>query len=89
VDLAVDRAGVRFARSVLEKSVALGALGISFKVASFVPNTNGLPEKLSAKEFEAQFGTKDDQRFIAQTKLIDERIAGLPGYKPMSILLTK
>jgi hypothetical protein len=89
VDLAVDRAGIRFARSVIEKRVSLGALALSFKVTSFVPDAKELMEKVSDKEFAAQFGTKDDPRFIRQLKTIDDRISALPGYRPMSMLLTK
>ena len=89
VDLAVDRAGIRFARSIVDKRVPLGMLALSFKVTSFVPDTKGLPEKLTAKQLAAQFGGKDDPRFAKQLKLIDDRILALPGYRPVTTLLTK
>jgi hypothetical protein len=89
VDLAVDRAGVRFARSLMEKRVTLGTLTLSFKVSAFVPDTKGLPEKLTAKQLAAQFGGKNDPRFAKQLKLIDDRILALPGYRPVTMLLTK
>jgi hypothetical protein len=82
VDVAAGRAGVAFARAVLEKRVSLGLIAFSFSASSYVPDFGGLPEKLSAKELAAQFGGKDDPRFVKQLKLIDDRIMQLPGYRP-------
>lgn len=87
-DLAANRAGVRFASSVLEKRVTLGNLGLTFSVASFMPDLASLPEHLSAKDFAAQFGSQSDLRFTKQLKEIDDRIQKLPAYasaKPVPI----
>ncbi len=81
-DLAADRAGTRFASSVLEKHITLGNIGLTFSVASFMPDVAGLPEHISAKDFAAQFGSQSDLRFTKQLKEIDERIQKLPAYAP-------
>jgi hypothetical protein len=88
-DLAADRAGSRFARDVLDKKVPMGMLGITFQVASFMPEVSGLPEQLSAKVLAEQFGSKDDPRFAKQLAEIDQRIMKLPGYRPVGSLLTR
>jgi hypothetical protein len=82
VDIAADRAGVRFAQSVLDRKISMGALGVTFTVESYMPEIEGLPEKLAAKELAAKFGGKDDPRFLDELKEIDKRIAQLPGYRP-------
>lgn len=81
-DLAADRAGVRFGQSLLERKITIGLLAKSFTVSAFMPEIEGLPEKLSAKDLAAKFGGKDDPRFLEQLKLIDQRIAQLSGYRP-------
>jgi hypothetical protein len=88
-DLAADRAGSRFARAVLDKKIPPGMLGLTFQVTSFMPDVSGLPEKLSAQKFAAQFGSKDDPRFVKQLQEIDQRITQLPGYRPVATLLSR
>jgi hypothetical protein len=87
VDLAADRAGVRFARGVLEKRISLGLLAAAFTVPSYMPEIEGLPEEISAKDFAAQYGNNGDPRFTKQLKEIDERIMRLPGYRPAGTAL--
>lgn len=81
-DIAADRAGVRFAQSVLEKKLSLGALAATFTVDGYMPDIEGLPENIPAKDLAAKFGGKDDPRLLEQLKEIDKRIAQLPGYRP-------
>lgn len=80
-DLAADRAGIRFARTVLDKRIPLGALALTFQVSSYMPDTNGLPENLGAKDLAAQFGDNNDARFAKQLQEIDQRISRLPAYR--------
>jgi hypothetical protein len=81
-DVAADRAGVRFAQAVLEKKVLLGGLAVTFSVPSYMPEVEGLPEKVPAKDLALQFGGKDDPRFLKQLQAIDQRISALPAYRP-------
>ncbi len=81
-DLAADRAGVRFARGVLDKRIPLGMLAVTFSVPSYMPEVDGLPERISAKDFAAQYGNNGDPRFTKQLKEVDDRIMRLPGYRP-------
>lgn len=81
-DIAADRAGVRFAQSVLDRKLSLGALATTFTVAAYMPDIEGLPENIPAKDLAAKFGGKDDPRLLEQLKEIDKRIAQLPGYRP-------
>ena len=71
-DLAADRAGIRFARGVIDKKLALPMLAQSFSVPGFMPSTKDLPEGLTATDVAAQFGSKDDARLLKQLRLIEE-----------------
>lgn len=79
-DIAANRAGARFASSVLEQRMTLGNLRLAFAVTSYMPDVTGLPEHIAAKDFAAQFGSQNDLRFTKQLKEIDERIRKLPAY---------
>jgi hypothetical protein len=83
-DIAADRAGVRFANGVLNGRFALGALVNSFRVETFMPAVDGLPESLSAAQFKAEYGKKDAPKALEQLKSIDARINALPPYKRSS-----
>jgi hypothetical protein len=80
-DIAADRAGVRFATGVLKGQFALGSLANSFKVETFMPPVDGLPEGFSAAQFRSEYGKKDAPKFLAELKEIDLRINGLPPYR--------
>jgi hypothetical protein len=80
-DLAVDRAGVRFADGILNKRVPLSLLPQTFSVAVFVPNLDGLPEGLTAGTLRKQYGARNDPRFRKQLAEIDARIMALPPYR--------
>jgi hypothetical protein len=89
VDLAADRAGVRFADGILNKRVPLGLLPQTFSVAAFVPATEGLPEGLSAGAMRKQYGAKNDPRFRKLLSEIDSRILALPPYRPINLQFGK
>lgn len=88
-DVAADRAGIRFAQGVLEKKIPLGMLALTFSVPSYMPDVNGLPEKLAARDLATQFGNKDDPRLLKQIREIDQRISLLPGYRPAATSIGK
>src|SRR3954462_10830882 len=57
-NIAAERAGARFAQGVLDRRFSLGLLEATFNISSFMPDIAGLPEKLSAEQFAAQFGAE-------------------------------
>lgn len=85
VDVAADRAGIRFASSVLDKSVTVPILALTFSSKAFMPDVTGLPEKIAAKDLTANYGNTADPRFLKQLKDIDDRIRKLPGYQPLKL----
>jgi hypothetical protein len=87
VDIAADRAGVRFAEGVLNRRLSLNLLAQGFTVAAFMPQIEGLPEGLKAVDFAAQFGTADDERFRKQLQEIDQRLQKLPPYRLQTVRL--
>jgi hypothetical protein len=80
-DLAADRAGIQFARRVIDKRLTLPMMAQAFSVPGFVPAVKDLPEKLTAAEFTKQFSGPDDDRFQRQLQVIDQRILQLPAYR--------
>jgi hypothetical protein len=88
-DLAASRAGIRFAQNILDRKIMLSALAAAFSVDSFMPEVSALPAKLATAEFAAQFGGKNDPRFLAKLKAIDDSISQLPGYRPASAVFGK
>jgi hypothetical protein len=81
VDLAADRAGVRFAEGVLSRRFALDLLAQGFSAAAFMPDVKGLPEGLTAAEVSSQFGAVNDARFQKLVQDIDQRVRQLPVYQ--------
>lgn len=81
VDLAADRAGVRFAvlavgsQATAEKLQRLGARGVD--EADFMPSIAGLPEFLQEREFQATYGGVDQPRYRVLADEIERRIDGL------------
>lgn len=79
-DIAADRAGIAFAQQAME--AGRGGLGwMSGQLTSeraVMPSIAGLPSFMSEAEFEQRFGSVADERYLAQIKGIDARIAALP-----------
>ncbi|TWT36169.1 hypothetical protein KOR34_10700 [Posidoniimonas corsicana] len=80
VDLAADRAGVRFAQAVLSGELSAIDIADDFTCYAFMPAFADLPEGLSAAEFQQQYGSPTDARYLALIREIDERIDQLTGY---------
>jgi hypothetical protein len=81
--IAADRAGSRFGRSLVDKRLSLRSLSTTFEVASFMPDIDALPDGISAKDLNLQFGVKTDPRFLKRLKDIDQSVLLLPGYRIM------
>lgn len=84
-DIAANRAGVRFAESVLSGRLSLAQLATNFRVLSFTPSIEGLSEGLKTAEFVEAFGGVGDERFERQLKEINRRIDNLPPYMVLDI----
>lgn len=74
-----DLAGIAFARRVQTEQLPLAELAKSFRVEAVLPNLDGLPERLSMKEFKARYGSASDERFRALDGDIRRRIERLPS----------
>lgn len=80
-DMAANRAGIAFARRVLDQSIRLNEIANTFHVADFMPPISGLDEGLAFAEFQEKYGGKSDERYLARLREIDRRIAELPPYR--------
>ncbi|QBQ55257.1 hypothetical protein [Nitrosococcus wardiae] len=84
VDLAADRAGIRFAEQATDPSG--GAEQLQKQLAGntdegvFFPKIAGLPEGLTKQQFTDQFPTVESPAYQAMVEEIDRRIGSLPAY---------
>ncbi len=85
-DIAADRAGIRFAESVLSGRLTLTRLADGFRVPIYMPAVDDLPEGLNAAQFIEQFGGVGDERFTQQLEAIRQRINALPPYMVLKIV---
>lgn len=74
-----DLSGIAFARRVQAEQLPLAELAKSFRVQAVLPNLDGLPERLSMKEFKARYGSAADERFRKLDDDIRRRIERLAG----------
>ncbi len=79
--IAADRAGSRFGRSLVDKRFTLRLLSLAFEVASYMPEVDSLPDGISAKDLNLQYGAKTDARFVKRLQEIDQSVLLLPGYR--------
>ena len=81
-DLAADRAGTRFGQLVAQDSTRLkNALRGTLTDAELAPPLGGLPEYLSADEFQRRFGGRGNAAYQQQLREIERRVAALPLYR--------
>lgn len=76
-DLAADYAGLALAGRVKADSKFLATLADRFEVADHVPKVDGLREGITAKQFAADYGSADDQRFQAALAEVQTRVKTL------------
>lgn len=86
VDLAADRAGIRFAEVALDRSKG-GALRLQTEAKSltdesaFFPEIDGLPEEIPQAIFDSEYGGVEGSRYAEYVKDIDARISRIPLYR--------
>jgi len=80
-DLSADFAGIAFARRLLDKPSLLADIEKSFCIDDYTISPRGLPEGLTAAQFEKQYGSLKDERYLRVQDDIRKRIAALPGYR--------
>lgn len=81
VDLAADKAGIRFGTDVLSGDLELGQIAAAFTAERYVPVAANLPEGMTTMQFIEQYGGQSDERFRQMVEKIEADIAALPGYK--------
>jgi len=75
VDIAADRAGRRFGELAAGRAQRLqGIADKELAEDDFMPDVSGLPESMSAAEFEARFGGVGAPRYDAMLETIDARL---------------
>lgn len=83
VDLAADRAGVRFAEMATDPATAEKIqhhLSVNYSEDQFFPEIKNLPEGLSKKVFEDHFGDLESERYSALVRDVDVCLSQLPAY---------
>ena len=84
VDLAADRAGVRFARAATDSAISAQKLQKSLqsplKENLFFPNVLDFPEWLSAHKFNLEYRDLKSAEYLAVVREIDRRIDLCPAY---------
>ncbi len=81
-DLAADRAGTRFGELVAANSPRLqAALQRPLADSDLAPSLAGLPEGLSAAEFERRFAAPESANYRLVTSEIERRLGEMPLYR--------
>ncbi len=85
IDLAGDRAGLRFGKTAVESSTTARLLQKRMAnikdYTAFMPEVRDLPENMSLAIFQRRFKSIYSPQYQAMLKKIDSRIAQLPIYK--------
>lgn len=90
VDLAADRAGIRFAMMATDMSGGAWRLQRTMKNAPesiFFPDISGLPEGLSESEFKTKYKAVNSPEYQMMVDKIDQRLDALPLYRKQPELL--
>ncbi|MEM6798091.1 MAG: M12 family metallo-peptidase [Planctomycetota bacterium] len=85
VDLAANRAGIRFAEALGSGRLKLARFKEEFRLSLYVPDLDGLPEGLTSSEVIEKYGGVGDERFDKVLAEIDKRIDGLLPYLVLPI----
>lgn len=81
-DLTAGLAGITFATQLDASPRLLDELATSFRVADYLLPTRGLPGSLNREEFNRQYGSTTDERFLDEQDALRKRLLALPGYQP-------
>jgi len=78
-DLLADEAGIAFARWVLDPDAKgrLARVAASFSGPAYLPDPAGLADGVRVKEFERDFGSTTDARFLAARREVTDRVRAL------------
>lgn len=79
-DLAADRAGIEFARAILDRKVSLEDLSQGFIVSDYLPPLDGLAEGVSLTVLRDQYGDTASPAFQLRMQEIDAAVLALPAY---------
>ncbi len=86
IDLAADRAGLKFAEMATSSEEAARAFQKAMArvsdEASYFPDFSDLAEGLDERSFRKNYGDLDSQRYAEVVRLIDSRLQTLPLYRP-------
>lgn len=80
-DLAADEAGITFAERLLSGELPLREVADRFSVADYLPPIDGLPEGLSAEEFQRDYTGESAARYEQLRSEIRSRVRALPPYR--------
>ena len=86
VDLAADRAGIRFAEVALDANTGgatrLQSMALSLvDESTFFPGIDALPEGISQAEFDSRYGGVEGPLYSQYVKEVDSRLMQVPLYK--------
>jgi hypothetical protein len=81
-DLTASLAGITFATQLDASPTLLDELAKSFRVADYVLPPKGLPQSIDRDEFNRQYGSTSDERFLEKQDELRKRLLALPGYQP-------
>ncbi len=88
VDLAADRAGVRFSEFATSPSTAKRFqehLAENANEDQFFPNIENLPEGLTKEDFQNDFGDVESSRYVKLVKAVDACLMRLPAYRQNTV----
>lgn len=84
IDLAGDRAGLRFGQAATASVRSARQLQEAMReindYKAFMPEVRDLPERMNHEEFKRRYGSIYSPKYQEMLKLIDDRIAALPIY---------
>ncbi len=93
VDLAADRAGVRFAEVATGRAEDARRLQVLIarepREYVFFPHVSELPEKISQAEFEHLYGNVESSEYKERVEKIDQLINQLPIYRKSKVVYRK
>ncbi|MDQ7091918.1 MAG: hypothetical protein Q9M50_15010 [Methylococcales bacterium] len=85
IDLAGDKAGIRFGKTATENPQSARQLqkkmAIIANYRAFMPEVRDLPENISHDAFNTTFGSIESPAYQLMVKKIDDRIAALSIYQ--------